>query len=295
MALPLSGHTPEALRAQARQLGEQVRSNPERSPADYAYSMATGRALFRHRAVVVAADRAELLDGLGALAAGEERPGLVAAPAEVPRTALLFTGRAAESAELRAAFPVFAEVWEEVHAHLDVTLPAPLPDAAEAFAAEVALHRLLDTWGIAPSVLRGHGRGTLAAAHAAGALGLDGAVALLAALAAGEGEQSVQRALRAAEIAEPAHRLLTTGGEPLTAERLGDPEFWTAAWAEPDAAPADPAAFEAGAAGAREVLGLAGERYAGGARIDWTAVFTGSGARRVDLPTYPFQREPHRI
>ncbi|AJE80648.1 modular polyketide synthase [Streptomyces albus] len=295
VALPLSGHTPEALRAQARQLGEQVRSNPERSPADYAYSMATGRALFRHRAVVVAADRAELLDGLGALAAGEERPGLVAAPAEVPRTALLFTGRAAESAELRAAFPVFAEVWEEVHAHLDVTLPAPLPDAAEAFAAEVALHRLLDTWGIAPSVLRGHGRGTLAAAHAAGALGLDGAVALLAALAAGEGEQSVQRALRAAEIAEPAHRLLTAGGEPLTAERLGDPEFWTAAWAEPDAAPADPAAFEAGAAGAREVLGLAGERYAGGARIDWTAVFTGSGARRVDLPTYPFQREPHRI
>ncbi|WP_372447009.1 SDR family NAD(P)-dependent oxidoreductase [Streptomyces flavofungini] len=32
------------------------------------------------------------------------------------------------------------------------------------------------------------------------------------------------------------------------------------------------------------------EAYAHGARVDWTRFFTGTGARRVDLPTYPFQR-----
>ncbi|MEV8515469.1 SDR family NAD(P)-dependent oxidoreductase [Dactylosporangium sp. NPDC051484] len=40
---------------------------------------------------------------------------------------------------------------------------------------------------------------------------------------------------------------------------------------------------------ARLLLSL-GEAHAGGVNLDWNAVFAGTGARRTDLPTYPFER-----
>ncbi|MEO3846032.1 hypothetical protein ABGB20_34665, partial [Streptomyces sp. B22F1] len=48
-----------------------------------------------------------------------------------------------------------------------------------------------------------------------------------------------------------------------------------------------------GAAGSRAAAMLmsgVGSAYAAGARVDWHAVFAGSGGRRVTLPTYAFQR-----
>ncbi|MFI6306075.1 SDR family NAD(P)-dependent oxidoreductase [Amycolatopsis thailandensis] len=41
----------------------------------------------------------------------------------------------------------------------------------------------------------------------------------------------------------------------------------------------------------RGVLEAAGELHTAGVPVSWAAVFAGSGARRVSLPTYPFQRE----
>ncbi len=38
------------------------------------------------------------------------------------------------------------------------------------------------------------------------------------------------------------------------------------------------------------LMGAAGQLFTTGVRVDWPAVFTGSGARRVALPTYAFQR-----
>lgn len=45
--------------------------------------------------------------------------------------------------------------------------------------------------------------------------------------------------------------------------------------------------------GARRFLASLGEAWTSGIGVDWSAVFAGSGACRVALPTYAFQRERH--
>ncbi|WP_167357520.1 type I polyketide synthase, partial [Streptomyces cellostaticus] len=66
----VSGQSAEALTAQAGRLREWVAARPELEPEDVAWSLAVSRSVFEHRAVVVGADRGELVSGLESLAAG---------------------------------------------------------------------------------------------------------------------------------------------------------------------------------------------------------------------------------
>ncbi|MEE4547002.1 polyketide synthase, partial [Streptomyces sp. V4-01] len=77
VAWPVSGRTPEALRAQAARLAEAVAADPDAAVDDIGRALATNRAAFDHRAVVVGEGRAALLSGLRALAQDGDSPALI--------------------------------------------------------------------------------------------------------------------------------------------------------------------------------------------------------------------------
>ncbi|MET9730404.1 SDR family NAD(P)-dependent oxidoreductase [Streptomyces sp. NPDC006458] len=194
----LSGRTPAALTAQARKL----LPHTERDPLDVAYALATSRAGFAQRAVVVGTDVEELRRGLTALAEGAADPAVVLGTARrTGRSAFLFTGQGAQrlgmGRELHAVYPAFAAAYDAVAGELDRHLDRPLSEVVwgedeellnrtgyaqpALFAFEVALFRLVESWGVRPDFLAGHSIGELAAAHVAGVLSLPDAAMLVAA------------------------------------------------------------------------------------------------------------------
>ncbi|MER7991240.1 type I polyketide synthase [Streptomyces noursei] len=204
LPVPVTGAVPDALRAQARQLHAYVTARPDLTVAELALSTATTRSVLTHRAAVLAEDREGLLTGLAALADGLDTPQVLHGQVAERRgkLAVLFSGQGAQRVgmgrELHARYPVFAEALDAVTARLDGELDVPLRDVmfGEAellnetrftqpalFAVEVALFRLVESWGIRPDFAAGHSIGEITAAHVAGVLSLDDACRLVAARA----------------------------------------------------------------------------------------------------------------
>ncbi|WP_328928359.1 SDR family NAD(P)-dependent oxidoreductase [Streptomyces sp. NBC_00190] len=200
----VSARRREALAAQATRLAGHVDAHPLHPLADTAWSLATTRGALEHRAVVVADTHDELARSLRGLAADPAlpAPGTVTGIARPDAlSAVLFTGQGAQrlgmGRELHAAHPVFARAFDEAVAALDEHLDTPLRDTVwgedgelladtgraqpALFACEVALYRLIESWGVRPDFLAGHSIGELAAAHVSGVLTLPDAARLVAA------------------------------------------------------------------------------------------------------------------
>nr|WP_167970595.1 beta-ketoacyl synthase N-terminal-like domain-containing protein [Lentzea indica] len=170
----VSAKSEAALDGQLAQLAE-----VSADPRDVGYSLSL-RTLFDHRAVVL--DGAEIARGT---ATGKP-------------LAMLFTGQGSQrlgmGRELYEAFPVFRAAFDEVAQHLDIR-SVMWGDDSEAlnqtgnaqpaiFALQVALYRLVESFGVKADHVAGHSIGEIAAAHIAGVFSLEDACTLISARAA---------------------------------------------------------------------------------------------------------------
>ncbi|WP_237270952.1 type I polyketide synthase [Streptomyces caniscabiei] len=417
--LVLSARSTAALRAQAVQLRDFLDGDLTR-PAlhDIGLTLAAHRATLDHRAAVAAADEETFRAALDALAEDRPYPGLVrgSGGGAANSLAVVFSGQGAQRVgmgrDLYEAYPVFAAAFEEVCAGFEGLLPDALREVVfdglaeelestgwaqpALFAVEVALFRLLESWGVRADVVMGHSLGELVAAHVAGVWSLGDACRVVAArgrLMQGLPSGGVMWAVEARESEVPdgvcvaavngASSLVLSGAEDtmrevverlaadgrrvkrlavshafhsvlmepmledfagvlagvrfheasvpvvsnvsgeVAGEELSTPEYWvrhvraTVRFADgvralraqdigtvleigPDGSLVSLVQQSApgvvGVAALRrdrhEAVALSAalaEMWAHGVAVDWRAVFAGTGARRVDLPTYAFQ------
>ncbi|TCO44763.1 acyl transferase domain-containing protein [Actinocrispum wychmicini] len=185
----VSARDQAALRAQAARLKSAVMDHT--NVLDVGFSLATTRAAFEYRSVLVGREPRDFARQLDAIdtAIDTVREG---------STAFLFTGQGAQwagmGAELYAGYPVFADAFDEVCALFPGRLRGVVFGVEEGldqtgftqpalFAVEVALYRLVESWGLVPDFVLGHSIGEFAAAHVAGVFGLADACRLVAARA----------------------------------------------------------------------------------------------------------------
>ncbi|MCQ9136506.1 type I polyketide synthase, partial [Streptomyces hilarionis] len=405
--LVVSGRSPEAVRAQTARLADLLEQRPELSLVDVAFSLATTRAHFDHRAVVVAGSAVEAGEHLASVEPQAVVPG---------RVGVLFTGQGSQRAgmgrELYGAFPVFAEAFNEVCAVVDEALGCSLKDLVfgdesalleetryaqpALFAVEVALFRLVESWGVRPDYLAGHSIGEVTAAFVAGVWSLEDAAALVVArgrlmqalpsggamfaIEAAEDEVAplLTEGVSVAAVNGPSSLVLSGAEDAVTAVvarlegrrskrlrvshafhsslmdpmldefrqvvagltfhepalpvvsnltggvadagRLCSPEYWvdhvrgtvrfhdgvqalrelkvsTFLELGPDGVLSAMVAQECLPSLRRDVpedralMNCLGQLHARGVAVDWERVFVGTGARRVELPTYAFQRQ----
>ncbi|MGW9453937.1 type I polyketide synthase [Streptomyces sp. NPDC055632] len=200
----LSARSEPALRAQAARLCDLVAADPALVPADVGHSLASTRTLLGHRAVVLADGREEALAGLGLLAAGGDSARVVrgkAAEGPSGPVVFVFPGQGSQwlamGKRLYAESEVFArsvDACERALApYVDWSLVDVLTGAETAasldrvdvvqpalFSMMVSLARVWRSLGVVPDAVVGHSQGEIAAACAAGALGLDDAARIVA-------------------------------------------------------------------------------------------------------------------
>jgi acyl transferase domain-containing protein len=210
VAVPISGHSPDALRAQARRLHDHVGARPDLTVAEIGWSAATTRCALRYRAVVIASSRAVLIEGLSALTDGASDPRVVTATAQRVR-------------------PVFVTVGSEPH------------------------DGLIKVWrecGVTGSAVVAWGRKTQAVREL-----LD------------QGHNLVVQLGRDPALIDELRYVADAAGKPIahivspTIEKFGQPDF----------------------------LYALAQAHVHGVALDWRYIF-GAGIRRVELPTYAFQR-----
>ncbi|KAA8645449.1 Type I Polyketide synthases (Type I PKS) [Aspergillus tanneri] len=194
----LSARSPSALTQAAEELASHLRRQPQ-APRDVAYTLSMRRSRHAHTLVVPAATLEELVIQLDQQGSGQisgESLIIQRQPGTSPNTAFLFSGQGGQWLRMGMALvqeePVFRESLDafdgiftplagfSIQAEIDVNDQSRLNSTIVAqpaiMAIQVALARVLISYGIIPGAVVGHSVGEIAAAHIAGALTLEEAI-----------------------------------------------------------------------------------------------------------------------
>jgi epothilone polyketide synthase E len=199
----LSAKSAAALDAQAKRLRDHLDAHPTQGLHDVAFSLATTRSPMDHRLAMVATSREALRAALASAAEGQTPPGAVrgrVSTGGASKVVLVFPGQGSQwlgmGRQLSSEEPVFRAALEAcdraIEAEAGFSLLSELAaseltsqlgriDVVQPvlFAMEVALAALWRSWGVEPDAVVGHSMGEVAAAHVAGALSLEDAVAII--------------------------------------------------------------------------------------------------------------------
>ncbi|BBY25550.1 mycobactin polyketide synthase MbtD [Mycobacterium stomatepiae] len=201
-----SSHDKELIRRDAAAILDYLDRTGNAAPdvaAAIASTLLRLRRVRRHRAVLRAGDRTELLDGLTALAGDEEHPLITwSAKTSTPRIAFVLPGQGNQwqgmGADAYRRLPAYRETADECGAaFVAAGLPSPLPyltDELEQnwsrtqiqgaqFTHAVSLAAAWRNHGVVPEVAIGHSLGEVAASYVAATITLPDAVRLVGARA----------------------------------------------------------------------------------------------------------------
>ncbi|MFE0041899.1 amino acid adenylation domain-containing protein [Streptomyces albireticuli] len=268
--IPVSARTPTALAANVAALRARVDDDPRLRLADVQRTLAEGRDHHPYRYAVTAGDTGGLSQ---ALAEPLRTPS-----ATRPVTVLLVSGRcpadAAQVSAFRAAHPRFDELYARCER---AAADAGGTAHDEQFAFQYALHGLLREIGLDFRHVVGEGAGKHVIDAAAGRLPLAEALRLARAERAGQPDEP-------ADLDARVDRLIgkLVGGEPVLFVETGP------------LSTVSRALVERGGAGYRVVsvtegpTALLRDLYAEGADWDWAS--TAGGGRKIELPSYQFDR-----
>ncbi|MDA1052764.1 MAG: beta-ketoacyl synthase N-terminal-like domain-containing protein [Planctomycetota bacterium] len=206
--LPLSAHSLDALKVLAERYAGHLTAHLNQRIEDICFTAATARDHAKHRLMVIAASRDELLAKLRAYASCEDTSQVVLGNGRAHvqdasnRVGFLFTGQGTQyvgmGRELYDSQPVFRAAIDRcgdaLRAYVDVPLAELLYGESSTgslldqtiytqpalFSLQYALVELWKSWGVRPDAVMGHSLGEYSAACAAGVFDLESGLELVA-------------------------------------------------------------------------------------------------------------------
>ncbi len=274
----VSAKTPGALVDWVAKYAQYFQTHPKLNLEDVCYTANTGKGHYPYRQSFVVSTLSELTEQLQ-----HWQPGDLSLPTDSPPVVFQFSPgvNANNGAELYHAFPVFADTLKECDAllNLDIALidilysevpqkkksrktkKSELESALTEFSLQYALAQLWQSWGIEPDEVVGEGIGECVARAIAGKISL---------------ADSIQLAKSALEKGEWPHG------------KMGASKHETIE-------------ISSSHCSLSKTLNRLGQLYEQGITIDWSGFYhhhrpsSPSPYRKVELPTYPFQRQRYWI